>query len=123
MTNQEMFDRAWHGLQSQGFRRCTGPDGRPTYVNDGGWHCAWGWVDTAQRAKCATVATLCNLREGLAATLDEQGLKFAMALQTAHDYGKTPWGMEANLRELAKDCGLVVPTTITGSTPNQGTSP
>lgn len=45
MTRQEMFNKAYLGLKSQGFKPCVDARGHSTYDDGNGRHCAWGWVD------------------------------------------------------------------------------
>lgn len=46
ITIQEMFDRAWKGLEGQGWAKCMYADGTGcSYDGIDGKKCAWGWVD------------------------------------------------------------------------------
>lgn len=113
LTKQEMFDRAWNGLKSQGWRQCrdtigcvytnTEPDGTVT-------HCAWGWVDPeVPRTMHGSVATLRTVGCGIAAELDAEGLRFAERLQDAHDLSPSPEAMESQFRDIAAAHDLRIP--------------
>lgn len=106
MTNQEMFDKAWNGLKSQGFERCLGLTGCCMYNDGNGKHCAWGWVDESLTNENCCIEDLARYGVGLAATLNEDQLKFATRLQRAHDRDGS---MEQSLRDLAKRYNLIVP--------------
>jgi hypothetical protein len=106
MTNQEMFDKAWNGLKSQGFERCLGLTVCCMYNDGNGKHCAWGWVDESLSDEQCYVTDLAMEGIGLAATLDEDQLNFAAQLQRAHD---RVGSMEQSLRDLAKRYNLIVP--------------
>ncbi len=115
-SRQEMFDRAWNGLKSQGFERCMwDPDdryhgGQCAYSSpDGTKHCAWGWVDPEGLAGYQGNSGVYGC-PGLAERLDAGDRNFASRLQRAHDGAESPAEMEQKLRSLAADCGLVVPS-------------
>lgn len=124
-SRQEMFNRAWEGLKSQGFERCHS-DNEPElrgrtdipgclYDNGKGHHCAWGWVDPEAtrvidgRYQTGTVGALASMGVGLAAHLNEGDLSFAADLQGAHDGTGTPERMQEALRRVATKYALVVP--------------
>jgi hypothetical protein len=119
LTNQEMFNRAWSGLKSQGFVQCTQAedehDGNVSnclYTSkDGTKHCAWGWVDTSIKYEQST-GWVSNLRTrgiGLAADLTDGQMQFATSLQNCHDRYDNPKDMESALRNFASREGLVIP--------------
>lgn len=116
-TYQEMFDRAWKGLEDQGWQRAAGIDPETGeeicyYKTDDGLRCAWGHVDPEATEKFPYSATVRELREngcGLAAALDEDGIAFAMRLQRAHDRSAGPNSMRQRLAEVATDYRLKVP--------------
>lgn len=113
---QEMFNRAYIGLRSQGFRRCVAYDkwlkaDVCVYNGPGGMHCAWGWVDTnipANISEGLSVWSLNRRRIGVASELDDEGLKFADKLQRCHDSG-TEERMKRRLHILADEYGLTIP--------------
>lgn len=120
ITKQEMFNRAYVGLKSQGFTRCgyratddSGNDGfMCTYSDEFGKHCAWGWVDTSLNSSQA--GAVYSLREdgiGLAADLRGDLLDFAQRLQLAHDESATPERMISRLNSLAQEFCLEIPNT------------
>ncbi len=106
MTRQEMFNKAVRGLRSQGFRRCTDDLGRCLYSDNNGRHCAWGWVD---EASWDAVGTVRMLPAGIAATLNDDDLDWAVRLQSCHDKHDSPAGMEEVLRKFADDFNLTWP--------------
>ena len=119
LTKQEMFDRAYIGLASQGFEQCTTSLGTCIYTsNDGSKHCAWGWVDPAAWALTAvsvpsfgaSLDSLISARIGIAADLYENGLyTLASALQGAHDSANSADDMKVKFRQLAQDFNLTIP--------------
>jgi hypothetical protein len=119
LTNQEMFNRAWSGLKSQGFVQCTqAEDEHDSSVSnclytskDGTKHCAWGWVDTSLRYEDSSgwVSGLRQNKLGLAADLTDEQMAFATSLQGCHDRHDNPKDMESALRNFALREGLVIP--------------
>ncbi len=119
LTNQEMFNRAWNGLKSQGFTRCTQePDSLDTTVSqclytskDGTKHCAWGWVDTSIKYEQSTgwVSNLKTRGIGLAADLTDEQMGFVSELQGCHDRCENPQDMHDSLINLASRYELSVP--------------
>lgn len=115
MTNQEMFDKAWHGLKSQGWRRATGGDGLTcSYLTSDGRRCAWGWVDPEGTVVkgIACIGTVRSLRDenvGVAAELDYYQIRFAQDMQNTHDFAADDT-LEAKMRDLAKQYNLTVPS-------------
>jgi hypothetical protein len=96
LTIQQMFDRAYIGLKSQNFDKSMDVPGRAPWCLYSSkdkygtpMHCAWGWVDTQMAEnpsnEGAQVASLRARRIGIAATLNEHELVFAVKLQAAHD--------------------------------------
>lgn len=116
MTNQEMFDKAWHGLKSQGWRKAiaNGVGVACSYLTSDGWRCAWGWVDPEGTvvngiARRGTVYSLRDEKIGVAAGLDYGQTRFAQDMQDAHDHAKTD-RLEDAMRDLAKKYNLTVPS-------------
>ncbi len=112
ITRQEMFDRAVRGLRSQGFERAAVSSGMGTrcvYQTKSGHRCAWGWVDRSLTNESGRVDTLHIRKVGLAATLEEWDVSWALSLQEAHDVSKSPADMERTLRNFAITYELVFP--------------
>ena len=109
MTNQEMFDKAWNGLKSQGFERCMSRIKRCVYSDSNGKHCAWGWIDKSLTDEIYCVEDLFQLGVGVAATLSASQLDFVVRLQICHDNAFNAEEMQENLRNLAKEFYLIVP--------------
>jgi hypothetical protein len=126
MTKQEMFNKAFLGLKSQGFERAaTEKDGCMYAVRDDAGkvvkRCAWGWVDpvATEHVSAGAIWTLRRLGVGLAAELDGfqdeylavpgSDFDFADQLQKEHDHAVWPAGVEQGLRNLAARFGLTVP--------------
>jgi len=123
-SRQEMFNRAWRGLEAQGWQgsvvakayggsRCVynGPDGR---------RCAWGHVDPEGTRDPGidvdgnAVMALHTNGIGLAALLTEADALFALRLQRAHDGSSLGFGPGArDLRKamtlFAESEGLTIP--------------
>lgn len=115
-TIQELFDRAWHGLREQGWKRAVNEQGTCQYlVPETGCRCAWGHADlslTSDNIYSGNVADLHKYGVGLAARLDSAGLAFAKRLQLAHDGAAAESAdntMEMRLRRLAAAYTLTVP--------------
>lgn len=131
-SRQEMFNRAWNGLKSQGFTRCrqegNSMDPSCMYDDGQGHHCAWGWVDPEGTATMdgyflsGTVRNLADRGIGLAARLSYEDQGFAVELQVAHDNSPTPEEMQTELRRIASKYHLAVPgdVAIQVSTANFG---
>lgn len=111
ITIQEMFNRAYLGLRSQGFERCMSDDrDRCCYLNYKGMRCAWGWVDTDLTSfDERNVTELAEHCTGIAGELDKDGIIFAQELQEAHDYGASPPVMMNNLQQLVNKYNLTIP--------------
>lgn len=108
---QEIFNDAYTGLKSQGFRQCLNEHGDCVYASLSGKRCAWGWADTTlTHLHTGSVGTLRSNKTGLAAIIDFSTLEFAKQLQDAHDWGNTPSKMEDNLNGLAKTHMLTIPS-------------
>ena len=108
ISRQEMFNRAFIGLASQGFTRCMS-GGDCVYLADDGRRCAWGWVDASLGA--GDNGDVGNLRDqgiGIAAKLDDDDLLFAMELQATHDES-TNTALQEDLRLFAARKHLTVP--------------
>lgn len=112
MTLQEMFDKAYMGLYSQGFKKCNNSV-HCVYSDGKGNHCAWGWVDPTLGADVTgRVYSLYQSGVGIAGTLNEGQLNFASDLQGAHDASCTPKHMKRLLNNLAQQYNLLVPILL-----------
>ena len=110
-TRQEIFNVAYRGLASQGFRKSIGPgDAGCAYRGRNADRCAIGW--------CIPDAEYDVGFEGLSA--DDRGIMFAASispddadfactLQDKHDYATTPEKLKHQLETFAKECGLTIP--------------
>jgi hypothetical protein len=126
MTKQEMFDRAWKGLESQGWATSYGvlsngvPACRYATRDENGVvqaRCAWGWVDPVNTDRAAefayeglSVTDLARKEFGLAAKLGIDALEFAQELQEVHD--GCQWdgtSLRDGMVALARRFGLTVP--------------
>lgn len=109
LTKQEMFDRAYRGLASQGWRKCFDERGC-IYQHADGRRCAWGWVDMSLGPDdLGAVETIALDHDGIASTLGADGLGFAIALQSAHDTADSPEALLASMNRLAASYGLSIP--------------
>lgn len=118
MTKQEMFDKAFIGLHSQGFRQAI--NGLTcSYLCPDGRRCAWGWVDPEGtvgadgRARPGGIWSLLNGGYGIAAKLDAGPggtLEFAEELQGVHDRSSSPEDMQRSLVKFAEKHQLTVPS-------------
>lgn len=117
LTRQEMFNRAFVGLRSQGFTQSleAGSDTQCAYSSqalDGTVkHCAWGWVDPtiSYIHEGKNVSRLVAAGIGLAAAVLPSDVNFVERLQCCHDNQLAPTEMEAALRRLAAEFGLAIP--------------
>lgn len=129
LTKQEMFDRAYNGLASQGWMVAT-ENGACRYLTQDGKRCAWGWVDP-EGTKDAPTFSVYGLKlhnMGIAAELsyddgsytkDEDGnvidwgtrssLSFAEALQSCHDNSNDD-DLQERMRGFAEKHGLTIPS-------------
>lgn len=112
ITKQEMFNRSYLGLASQGFVRCRNWQGHCVYadtVNGQERHCGWGWVDKSLTNEIGDVLKMRTLGRGLAAYLTGEELDFARSLQSIHDSNDIPSEMKHDLIQLAQHYDLTVP--------------
>lgn len=115
LDEQEMFNRVWNGLRSQGFETYfaqTEFGGCAYHDPTTGRRCAWGWgwVDTSLTSEI--IGTIKEVHDdgcGLAALLNEKQLRFAHDLQLAHDLAFNTQDMQHRLRDLAMKHNLLVP--------------
>lgn len=111
LTRQEIFDKAWTGLKSQGFVKSQSESASGcAYRGDYGLRCAVGWCipDNAYSAKFEGVAAEdVDIRK--AAGIDGRDATFAAILQKQHDQSKDPSDMEELLRNFARVNKLTIP--------------
>lgn len=122
LSRQEMFNRAWNGLRSQGWKLANRaiegiPDepGNPMpncmYLTPDGRRCAWGWVDTSLNEKdVGTVRGLYHYRRGIAGQLTYEDVNWALELQRTHDDASSSAAMVANLALFAQKYSLTIPS-------------
>lgn len=122
LSRQEMFNRAWNGLRSQGWKLAYGaiegiPDepGNPMpycmYLTPDGCRCAWGWVDTSLDEKdTGTVRGLAHMKRGIAGQLTHDDVEWAQELQRMHDQAGSSAAMVANLALFAQKYSLTIPS-------------
>lgn len=116
LSRQEMFNRAFLGLQSQGWKRALTVPWAQEDVNTGcvyqteeSLRCGWGWVDPENTP--GHTAYISGLRErgvGLAAVLSPEDLAFAQELQKVHDNNRAS-ELERAMRNFATHNNLTVP--------------
>lgn len=111
-TRQEIFDIAYRGLKSQGFRRST--NGRECrYRGPSGLRCAVGHLIAPENYKrrfegqpASDIAILA------AANVTHDDATFLEDLQKCHDRGGSSKMMQANLYEFAQKHGLTIPEGV-----------
>jgi hypothetical protein len=121
-TWQEMFDRAWTGLDAQGWEPST--NGKLdtemvcVYLSPDGKRCAYGHVDPEgtgglEPDSLLTVDVLRERSIGIAAMLNREDVEFAVRLQGCHDEAaigvQGREDMKQNMLKLAREFGLTVP--------------
>lgn len=117
-TRQEIFNVAYRGLASQGFRQSK-VGGSCRYRGDNGDRCAIGWC-ISDKDYCPTIEGDCPGQIGefesdfiaLAAQISDDDRIFAERLQSTHDCnhsGGTPELMQASLRDFAHRYHLTIP--------------
>lgn len=115
MTNQEIFDTAVKGLESQGYKRSINSNGSCLYNGPDNTHCAVGWLikdeDLDPDAATYGVASLLFMYPSLFKSLGTyeevyEKLPFLEDLQTAHDGAESPEMMCGNLKYIADKYGL-----------------
>lgn len=114
LAEQEIFNRAWNGLKSQGWKKARRGVVSVYYTHDG-LRCAWGWADPEATQKmslnfnCLPISTLRFFKVGLAAKLTPDQYAFAEDLQKTHDRAMNGDELQRFMRRLASDYGLEVP--------------
>jgi len=126
MNKQEIFDKVYLGLKSQGFQQSVTDFGSDPnclisvcqYRGEEGRKCAVGWLipDEAYSANLEKEGSIrCN--DLLIETLKTIGIReeytdFLSELQSIHDSFKYPDEMQANYDRYAKDHKLTVPQDL-----------
>lgn len=121
-TRQEIFNVAYRGLASQGFRRSTNDMGC-AYRGDGGRRCAIGWcISDAEynrdfegtspafgdpKNKDFFYHRRADIRK--AARISDSDATFARELQARHDEGTSPASLQSMLESFAKLHDLTIP--------------
>lgn len=111
-TRQEMFNRAFLGLASQGWMQAIS-GGTCRYATPDGRRCAWGWVDRFLTSMHG--GSVWNLRSqhlGIAAIIPEEDMDFARRMQNAHDClgaSRSAEDLEYRFRDFAKFNNLTIP--------------
>ncbi len=113
-SRQEMFNRAWNGLRSQGWRKAMRNEATCTFLTADGLRCAWGWVDPEGTvvngmSRLGGVMSLHLERHGIAGLLSLQDAEFASKMQCAHDDAGNG-ALRAAMVQFAKDYGLEIPS-------------
>ena len=111
MGKQEIFDKAWNGLKSQGFVESRDDErGICCYRGPGGLRCALGWCIPDERYSTNLENMSGDDRPVIKAVGASPKLAgFLESLQGCHDYSTGPESMERNLRNFASDHELTVP--------------
>ena len=108
MTNQEIFNKAYIGLASQGFEQSTDEDGTCLYRSTDGKKCAIGWCisdkdyDPSMEGKPSDFLPIALFGE-------EVDHNFLNGLQVTHDENCDPEEMRKALDYLAHIHNLTVP--------------
>jgi len=109
LTRQEIFDKAWSGLEFQGFRRSATSAGC-AYRGDGGLRCALGWLIPDERYHHSLEGRGVGEPEVLNATgISHEDADFAIALQGVHDFARGATEMERRLLAFARKHDLAIP--------------
>jgi hypothetical protein len=112
MNAQEVFNKSYLGLKSQGFRQSVNEEGKCVYRSKGKHRCAIGHCIPDNLYKkdiegmCATLAV--SILEDQTLFSDVNGC-FLNDLQNIHDKYKDPEVMQLKLKEFAEERDLTVP--------------
>lgn len=112
MNNQEIFNKVWKGLKSQGWQRSVRGE-KCLYRGPDGLKCAIGHLIPDEHywkeMEGKTVYTLMDTYPNL--NLSTMNLGFLDSLQTIHDlsWECTPQELEEKYRRFARDQGLTIP--------------
>lgn len=114
MTKQEIFNKAFIGLKSQGFKQSVWAN-NCKYNGPNNTHCAIGWVIPNLPETYSIGAIAWSFPEKLIGVIAEdhneldQLRPFLQDLQTAHDLGYEPETMKSKLERFAKTYELEIP--------------
>lgn len=108
-TRQEIFDVAYTGFKSQGFKRSMDEDGRCLYRN-GSRRCAIGWLipDDLYTADLEGISASEPAIMKLARTRPADA-GFVERFQAMHDNLSSPKALQVKLLDFARDYGLSIP--------------
>jgi len=107
---QEIFNKAYLGLERQGFRRSVVANNACQYLTEDGRRCAIGWCLTNPPANCSlAVHELMRTDRQAAQDLQDAHVAFLEDLQRAHDSSPSPEQMQEMFKSLAIAYGLTIP--------------
>lgn len=115
MERQEMFTKAYLGLEAQGFKKCVGVDGACQFNDPNGLHCAVGHIVSVPQSM--NEKNLTAIGHVFPELNISENFGFLNALQSAHDgadlpgcRGFAPTGsMQSRLVEFARIWDVQVP--------------
>jgi hypothetical protein len=112
MNQQEIFDKVWAGLKSQGFVRSMDGTGC-AYRGNNGMKCAAGWLITddnlAAEWEGSSIQPEWMGQGGLPEETTNDNYGLIRDLQVAHDHGVHPVTMQEGLTAVARKYQLSVP--------------
>ena len=107
---QEIFNKAYLGLASQGFQQAVDSMGACQYLDDHGLRCAVGHcLSNPPRHSDFNVYSLIQNNPDAAKDLAGVSFDFLADLQLCHDLGKTPVDMVELLKRFVARYYLTVP--------------
>lgn len=112
LTRQEMFDKAWIGLKSQGFEQSLDEDGDTcVYRGEAGRKCAIGWCipDDKYHVGLEKQSPFNSGELRRAAGIADADARFASELQGVHDNSRSPAEMLLQIRAFAAEHNLTIP--------------
>lgn len=110
MNFQEMFDTAFAGLESQGFKKSQDLNkGGCCYRGDGDMKCAAGWLLPDDKHTVEHNQFFIWSHPWFMDTFDNEQLKFIEALQRAHDQSAGVKSMRNRLIDVAERYELTHP--------------
>lgn len=105
-TRQQIFDTAYRGLASQGFRK-SAAKGRCLYRGPNGRKCAIGWCIPDDVKFDEATYTLNKALDDAGISQDDDW--FCCELQTVHDSARSPDDMKGSLADFADEYDLTIP--------------
>lgn len=111
-TRQEIFDIAYRGLASQGWKQSSNASGSCAYRGKNGLKCAIGWLipDEKYKRHMDRGNSSIDHKPSVvnAAGINKSDMSFAVALQMIHD--EVPSSeLKASMEDFARDYGLTIP--------------